>query len=130
MTVATPTPARPLTIAGAAKLLGLTAHTLRYYERDGLMLEAVGRAASGHRQYTERDLTWLRMITRLRSTGAPIREVRAYAVLVRAGEGNEAERLALLRAHRTRVIAQLCAIQENLEAIEYKVALYEERLAR
>jgi len=124
------TPDLPLTIAGAAKLLGLTAHTLRYYERDGLMLDAVGRAASGHRRYTERDLSWLRMITRLRSTGAPIREIRAYAVLVRAGDGNEAERLALLRAHRERVIARLREIQENLEAIEYKVALYEARLAR
>ena len=69
-----PTPG--LTIAEAAERTGLTTHTLRYYERDGLMLGAVDRSASGHRRYTERDLAWIEMITRLRSTGMPIREVR------------------------------------------------------
>lgn len=124
-------PAAPaLSIADAAAVLGLTAHTLRYYERDGLMLDSVGRAASGHRRYTERDLTWIRLITRLRSTGMPIREIRAYAALVRAGDGNEAERLALLRAHRERVLARLVEVRENLDAIEFKVDLYEARLAR
>lgn len=124
-------PAAPaLSIADAAAVSGLTAHTLRYYERDGLMLDSVGRAASGHRRYTERDLTWIRLITRLRSTGMPIREIRAYAALVRAGDGNEAERLALLRAHRERVLARLVEVRENLDAIEFKVDLYEARLAR
>jgi len=119
-----------LSIADAAAASGLTTHTLRYYERDGLMLDAVERAPSGRRRYTELDLTWIRMIARLRSTGMPIREVRAYAALVRAGEGNEAERLALLRAHRERVLARLAEVRENLEAIDYKVEIYEARLAR
>ena len=124
------TDAPPLSIADAAAVSGLTAHTLRYYERDGLMLDAVDRAPSGHRRYTAADLGWIRMITRLRSTGMPIREVRAYAALVRAGEGNELARLELLRAHRDRVIAQLAEVSENLEAIEHKVQLYEDKLAR
>jgi DNA-binding transcriptional MerR regulator len=122
--------AQALSIADAAAASGLTTHTLRYYERDGLMLDAIERAPSGHRRYAERDLTWIRMITRLRSTGMPIREVRAYAALVRAGAGNEVERLALLRAHRDRVLAQLAEVRENLEAIDYKVEVYEARLAR
>lgn len=70
------------------------------------------------------------MISRLRSTGMPIREVRAYAELVRAGEGNEAERLALLRAHRERVAARLAEVRENLQAIDDKVRIYEATLAR
>ena len=123
-----PTLTPSLTIAEAAGRSGLTAHTLRYYERDGLMLDAVDRAPSGHRRYTEDDLRWIRMITRLRSTGMPIREVRSYAALVRAGDGNEEQRLDLLRAHRARVVAQLAEITENLEAIDHKVALYEARL--
>jgi DNA-binding transcriptional MerR regulator len=117
----------PLSIADAAQATGLTTHTLRYYERDGLMLDPVDRAPSGHRRYTEHDLTWIVMLTRLRSTGMPIREVRAYAELCRAGDGNEVERLALLHAHRDRVLAQLADVQENLEAIEYKIDLYEGR---
>ena len=92
-----------LTIAEAAEQTGLTAHTLRYYERDGLMLASPERSASGHRRYSEQDLSWIQLITRLRSTGMPIRDVRRYAALVRAGDGNEAERLALLKAHRERV---------------------------
>jgi len=88
-----------LTISEVAARTGLTRHTLRYYERDGLML-GVSRAGSGHRRYSERDLGWIELITKLRATGMPVCEVRRYAELVRAGDGNEDERLALLHAHR------------------------------
>ncbi|MHB1490336.1 HTH-type transcriptional regulator AdhR [mine drainage metagenome] len=118
-------PQRPLTITEAADMTGLTPHTLRYYERDGLLLQPVDRATSGHRRYTDRDLTWIEMITRLRSTGMPIREVRAYAALVRSGDGNEARRLELLCRHRDRVRAELAAVQDHLLAIEKKIAVYE-----
>lgn len=112
-----------LTIAEVAERTGLTRHTLRYYERDGLML-GVDRAGSGHRRYSEHDLDWLELITKLRATGMPIREVRRYAELVRAGEGNEAERLALLRAHRERVRAQLKEMASYLGAIDMKISYY------
>ncbi|MEI7057866.1 MerR family transcriptional regulator [Nocardioides sp. CCNWLW239] len=112
-----------LSIAEVAERTGLTAHTLRYYERDGLML-GVGRNASGHRAYTEGDLGWITLITRLRATGMPIREIRRYAELVRSGEGNEDVRLELLRAHRDRVRAQLEETAAHLDAIEFKVAYY------
>jgi len=117
-----------LSIAEAAEVTGLTTHTLRYYERDGLLLGSVDRASSGHRRYTDQDLSWIRMVTRLRSTGMPIREVRQYADLVRAGDGNEAERLELLRAHRDRVRQQLAEVASHLEAIEFKIDLYESRV--
>ena len=67
------------------------------------------------------------MVTRLRSTGMPIREVRQYADLVRAGDGNEAERLQLLVAHRDRVRQQLAEVATHLDAIELKIGLYERR---
>lgn len=118
-----------LSIAEAADLTGLSADTLRYYERDGLMLRPVPRSGSGHRQYAERDVAWIRLITKLRSTGMPIRDVRRYADLVRAGDGNEAERLELLRAHRRTVLARLAEVQDHLGAIDYKIGLYETRLA-
>ena len=78
-------------IAEAAERLGLSTDTLRYYERDGLLVETPGRAPSGHRRYTESDLGWIVLITRLRATGMPIRKVREYADLVRAGAGKDAE---------------------------------------
>jgi DNA-binding transcriptional MerR regulator len=119
-----------LTIAEAAARTGLTAHTLRYYERDGLMLASVERAGSGHRRYTERDLTWIQMLTRLRATGMPIADVRRYAALVRAGDGNEAERLELLVAHRARVEEQLTQVTAHLRAIDHKIGIYEGKLER
>ena len=112
-------------IAETAELTGLTTHTLRYYERDGLMLRRVGRTASGHRRYSDRDLHWIDLISRLRSTGMPIRDVRRYAELVRSGDGNEAERLALLRDHRQQVLAQLAEVTEHLGAIDRKIGIYE-----
>jgi DNA-binding transcriptional MerR regulator len=117
-----------LTIAEAAERSGLTAHTLRYYERDGLMLQEVGRSASGHRVYTQHDLAWVAMLTRLRATGMPIREVRRYAALCRAGEGNEQERLELLEAHRARVLAQLAEVTDHLGAIDNKIGIYRDRI--
>ena len=71
------------------------------------MLDPVERAPSSHRRYTEDEIRWVTLLTRLRSTGMPIRRIREYADLVRAGEGNEAERLALLEAHRDAVLEQL-----------------------
>jgi DNA-binding transcriptional MerR regulator len=118
-----------LSIAYVAARTGLTAHTLRYYERAGLMLGPVDRAPSSHRRYSEADVRWVTLLTRLRATGMPIRQVRAYAALVRAGDGNEAERLALLEAHRDGVRAQLGAMRRHLDAVERKIALYRDRVA-
>ena len=118
------------TVAEAAAATGLTAHTLRYYERDGLLLQDVGRSAAGHRRYSDGDLAWIEMLTRLRSTGMPIREVRRYAELVRRGAGNEADRLELLRQHRQRVLAQLTEVQEHLGAIDRKIGIYLDAVER
>ncbi|PPK97887.1 DNA-binding transcriptional MerR regulator [Kineococcus xinjiangensis] len=117
-----------LGVAEAAQLCGLTAHTLRYYERDGLLVAPVRRTASGHRSYTAADLRWITMVTRLRATGMPIREIRTYAELCRRG-GHEEERLAILHAHRERVRAQLAEVQGHLGAIDRKIDLYEQHLA-
>ena len=121
-------PAAGLSIADASERTGLSPDTLRYYERDGLMLHPVGRSATGHRRYTETDLRWIQLITRLRATGMPIRDVRRYADLVRQGDGNEQERLDLLRAHRQEVLAQLAAVQEHLGAIDAKIGIYVDKL--
>ena len=116
-------------IAEAAERLGLSTDTLRYYERDGLLVEIPGRAPSGHRRYTENDLGWILLITRLRATGMPIRTVRAYAALCRQGEGNELARLELLYQHRDQVLAQLAEVTDHLEAINRKIGAYEESVS-
>ncbi|WP_244929740.1 MerR family transcriptional regulator [Nocardioides sp. W7] len=119
-----------LSIAEAAERTGLTPDTLRYYERDGLLIRPVRRSASGHRQYDDDALRWIEMVNRLRATGMPIRDVRRYAELVRAGDGNEEERLALLQAHRQQVLAQLAEVQRHLGAIDMKIGIYTDGLTR
>jgi DNA-binding transcriptional MerR regulator len=114
-----------LSIAEVSDETGLSAHTLRYYERDGLLLSPVDRSASGHRRYSAQDITWITLLTKLRSTGMPIREVKRYADLVRSGSGSEGERLALLKAHRDRVESQLAEVSAHLRAIDHKIGLYE-----
>jgi DNA-binding transcriptional MerR regulator len=118
-----------LTISDAAEATGLSTHTLRYYERAGLMLDPVERAPSSHRRYTEAEIRWVTLLTRLRATGMPIRRMREYAELVRAGNGNEEERLALLEAHRDAVLEQLDAMRRNLQAIEHKIEIYRDSCA-
>jgi DNA-binding transcriptional MerR regulator len=119
--------AASMTISEAAEASGLTAHTLRYYERAGL-LDPVGREAGGRRRYSDGDLTRIAFLTKLRATGMPIREVRKYAELLRAGDGNERDRLALLEAHRDQVRAALAEMERNLELIDYKIDLYKEKI--
>jgi len=116
-----------LSISEVAATTGLSTHTLRYYERAGLMLTPVDRASSTHRRYTEGDVTWVGFLTKLRATGMPIAVVGEYAELVRRGEATTADRLELLQRHRITVLAQLSEITESLAAIDTKIAIYEEK---
>jgi len=120
-------PARTLSIADAAESSGLSAHTLRYYERAGL-LEPVSRNGSGHRRYRDTDLELIAFLAKLRATGMPIREVRRYAELMRAGEATNTERLALLEAHRDAVLAGLETTTRNLELIDWKIRVYRDKI--
>ena len=118
-----------LTIAEAAERAGISAHTIRYYERAGL-LAPIERTDSGHRRFAAEDIEWIVVITKLRATGMSIRRIREYAELVREGDGNELERLALLESHREEVLRRLDEVQQNLELVDYKIALYRKRLDR
>jgi DNA-binding transcriptional MerR regulator len=126
---ARPDPPEGLSIAEAARRTGVSVHTLRYYERAGLVVTAVDRTAGGRRRYHRLDLDWIVICTRLRATGMPIRTIRRYAELVSAGPGNEQERLALLEAHRAEVTARLARTRENLKLIDHKIDVYRGRLA-
>jgi DNA-binding transcriptional MerR regulator len=122
-------PQAGLGIAEAARRTGVSAHTLRYYERAGLAVSTVDRTVGGRRRYQQEDLYWITVCTRLRATGMPIKTIRRYAQLVSAGPGNEQERLALMEAHRAEVTAKLAEVQENLKLIDHKINVYRGRLA-
>src|SRR5881275_1876616 len=118
-----------VSIAEAARRTGVSTHTLRYYERVGLVVTPVDRTSGGRRRYHQLDLDWIVICTKLRATGMPIKTIRRYAQLVSDGPGNEQERLALLEAHRADVTAKLAEIQENLRLIDHKIDTYRGSLA-
>ena len=115
---------RELTIAEAAQRTGLTAHTLRYYERIGL-LDPVDRVAGGQRRSTEADLEWLRFLQRLRATGMSIRDMQAFADLRRRGESTVARRRELLERHRDEVLHRIEELQDDLRALTDKITHYQ-----
>jgi DNA-binding transcriptional MerR regulator len=118
-----------LTIGDVAARTGLSIDTLRFYERDGLMISPVQRR-SGRRAYGDADVAWLDICRRLRESDMPLAEIRRFAALVRQGPGNEAERLELLRRHEERVRARMTALADALEVISGKVGAYAEHVAR
>jgi DNA-binding transcriptional MerR regulator len=119
----TPPPQTALTIAEVAAQTGVTAHTLRYYERIGL-LDRVDRDEVGRRRYGPHDLDRVRLLQKLRRTGMPLQQIGEFVRLIRSGPGTEPERLALLEGHRTRVAAELDELRECLAFIDYKLDLY------
>ena len=112
-----------MTIQEAAQLSGLSAHTLRYYERIGL-IHSVGRAGNGHRDYAEGDLVWLEFLTKLRTTGMPIADMCRYAELRRMGEHTAGERREMLELHRERVRSRIAELTKDLKVLDYKIDLY------
>lgn len=112
-----------LTISQLAARSGLSAHTLRYYERIGL-LDPVGRASSGHRVFVEKDVLWMEFLLRLRSTGMPIQQMQRYAELRRQGETTLAARRELLEEHRKAVAQRLEELGRSLQALDGKIDIY------
>jgi DNA-binding transcriptional MerR regulator len=110
------------TIAAVAERVGVTAHTLRYYERIGLL--SIGRDEAGRRRYTERDINRVHFITRLRAADLPIGQIQRYFSLVAAGPHTEPERLALLEGHRDEIRSRLASLETALATIEFKIAHY------
>ena len=119
-----------LSIGQVAGRTGLSIHTLRFYEREGLFATPVHRGTGGHRVYSEWDLEWLEVCVKLRASGMPLTAIRRYAGLVRAGTGNEEDRLSLLRQHQQRVTARIAALTECLDLVTFKIRLYEACLAQ
>lgn len=119
-----------LTIGQVSERFGLSVHALRFYEREGILAEPIRRDPGGRRVYSEGDLEWLEMCLMLRATGMPLTVIRRYTDLVRQGDGNEHQRVALLRQHEQAVSDQIARLQRCLDMIRYKLGCYDEILAQ
>ncbi|MHA6759765.1 MerR family transcriptional regulator [Streptacidiphilus sp. PAMC 29251] len=114
------------TIGEVSVRTGLTAHTLRWYERIGL-LDHPARSHSGQRRFSDRDLGWLEFLGKLRLTAMPVADMVRYADLCREGDHTAAARQELLARHREEVRQRITDLQATLLIIDYKIDFYAER---
>jgi DNA-binding transcriptional MerR regulator len=103
-----------------SRITGVSSHTLRYYERAGLM-PRVERNAGGHRRYGERHERWVEFLRHLRTAGMSIATIRRYVALLDQGRAGDPQRMALLREHRDDLAGRLEHLKHHLAAIDRKL---------
>ena len=118
-----------MTIAEVSKEFGLTADTLRYYERIGL-LPAVNRNSSGNRDYTQEDCRWVQFIKCMRSAGLSIETLIEYVSLFQLGNATIAIRKELLIEQRKQIFDKIEELQGTLEYLDKKIDGYEEHMLK
>lgn len=112
-------------IGQVAAKTGLTFHTLRYYEKEGL-LPFVRKSSSGLRMFSDDDLGWLSLIECLKETGMSLKGIKQYIDWFREGDSTLPQRLEMFKQQQLKVLAQIEQFQKYLQKIDYKVSLYEE----
>ncbi len=111
-----------------SKLTGLGIHTLRYYEQEGLI--APERNSGNRRCYSDKDLTWIEFIKRLKDTGMPIKEIRHYAKLRSDGNSTLSERMEMLMQHREALNKQIAQLQAHKLKLDEKIEFYRKEIYR
>ena len=106
---------------------GLTAHTLRYYEKEGL-LTGIRRSSGGFRQYTDEDLERLSLICCLKNTGMPLQEIARFVRLAHEGDRTLEERVELLKNHQEKMTVRMEEMKRYMEKINWKVNFFSEKL--
>lgn len=118
-----------MTIAEVSKKYGLTADTLRYYERIGL-LPTVNRNSSGNRDYTQEDCRWVQFIKCMRSAGLSIETLIEYVSLFQQGNATTETRKELLLEQRKQIFEKIEELQGTLEYLDKKIDGYEDRMLK
>lgn len=113
-------------ITDVAKRTGLSIHTLRYYEKEGL-IKNIHRNPSGRREYDHGDLEWLTWIKRLKSTGMPLKEIKEFASLRQQGNHTLDMRQQILSEHSKILMEEIKRLNQELEIVKYKIKLYQEK---
>ena len=116
------------TTAKAAEKIGISAHTLRFYDKEGL-LPHVGRDEHGNRRFTDNDLQWLSLLQCLKNTGMSLKDIKRFAECTTIGDDTIDERLALFESQTENVKRQIAELKRYLNFLEYKLAFYQKAKA-
>lgn len=110
-------------IAEASKTCGLSTHTIRFYERSG-MLPEIQRGPDGHRRFTPRLIAWLTLLYWLRETGMSLARMRHFTTLAKAGDAGIAERRRILIDHADTLKAKRAILEKCESVLAVKIASY------
>lgn len=111
-----------MTISDVAQLLGVSPHTIRYYEKMGLIRHV--EKARGRRVFTGQDVKWMEFILRLKKTGMPLKQIKKYSDLRYRGDTTITERKTMLIAHRNALKKEVKELQSSLKALDQKIQIY------
>ncbi|XXM72479.1 MerR family transcriptional regulator [Lysinibacillus sphaericus] len=111
-------------IGEAAEALGVSAHTLRYYEKEGIIEPS--RTKGGARFYSENDIKWMKFVIKLRETRMPISDIKTYTQLLLEGEHTSHDRLGLLEKHQERIEKQIETLHSTNDMVKRKIVLYKD----
>lgn len=103
---------------------GLSSSAIRYYETEGL-IKAIYRTHAGVRQFTERDVEWIRFLARLREMEMPITQMKEYAALREQGDSTVDQRIELLSRHKSAMLAKIEHLRSNIGVLDTKIAIYQ-----
>ncbi|MGL5436981.1 MAG: MerR family transcriptional regulator [Lachnospiraceae bacterium] len=116
------------TIGEFSELTGIGIHTLRYYEKEALIVP--NRKVNGRRCYTDSDIKWIEFIKRLKETNMSIKEIQRYAKLRAQGDDTLELRMEMLIQHRATLLSEISAMQEHLSKLDNKVQYYEMEITK
>jgi DNA-binding transcriptional MerR regulator len=114
------------TISQIAEMMNVSAHTLRFYEKEGLLPDI--ERVNGRRVFTDKDFAWLRVLNCLKNTGMPIKEIRRYIELCQKGDSTLEERYRIILDQKKAILSQIESLQYNLKEINYKEWYYEKAI--
>jgi len=107
-----------------ADMFGISAHALRYYEKEGI-LPPINRDSGGRRVYTEDNIKWLEVVVCLKATDMPVADIKKIVSLSQEGDSTIDERRTILENHRQLMLAQLERVQYSIKKIDQKIAFYD-----
>jgi len=108
------------TIKQISEKTNLTEHTIRYYDREGL-IPFISRSDSGIRQFSEDNLEWIKLICCLRNSGMPLQEIKEFMQMCLRGNDLLEERKAMLLKHHSRIQDEIKSLENSLSIINYKI---------
>ncbi len=113
------------TVKDVTSKTGLSEHTIRYYDREGLFPN-LERTPKGNRLFSDIDLEWIELVCCLKDSGMSIQDIKKFMLLCQEGESTLEQRKTLLLQHKKNILDQMKVLEKGLSTVNYKIEHYKE----